>query len=301
MIVYLDLIFLENVCMNYIIIYATILFLKLKNIPYRILLGSLIGAIYAILSVIEMLSFYNNIFMKILVSIIIMYISTDIKNFKSLLKTVLVFYFVSFMFGGIALAFLYFVKPENIMMKNGVYIGTYPIKIIFLAGILGIVLISIVHNIIRNKYAKRRKICEIEFVIEKETKKVNVLIDSGNFLKEPITGVPVIVIETSCMFGVVPKIVLENIEEIISGNLNILRKDVINNEYVEIDKFINKFRIIPFTSLGKENGLLLGIKANYIKIFGNEEFEDKKIENIIIGLYNKKLSKERFVFWNYIC
>ena len=286
MTVYLDIVFLENICMNYIIIYATVILLKLNNRPLRIFLGSLIGAIYAVISVIEIFEIYNSIFIKILVSMIIIYISIDSKNFKSLFKALLVFYLVSFTFGGIALALLYFIKPENILMKNGVYIGTYPIKIVLLGGILGYILISVVYSIIKSKYSKKKKICDIEISIDGKVKSIHALIDSGNFLKEPITGVPVVVVETLYLNDLVPKAILENIDNIVSGNMDFLHMS-------SHDSFFSKFRVIPFNSLGKENGLLLGIKADYLKIVENEEFEHKKIEDIIIGLYNKSLSKER--------
>lgn len=284
MIVYLDIVFIENICMNYIILYATILLLKLNNKPFKILLGSVIGAIYAVLSVTKTFETYNNLLLKIVISIIIIYVSTDTKNFKSLFKALLVFYFVSFTFGGIALALLYFVKPENILMKNGVYIGTYPIKIVLLGGILGFILISVVYSIIKNKHSKKKKVCDIKFAIDGNEKQVKALIDSGNFLKEPITGVPVVVVETMYMFGLVPKEILENIDNIITGNLEVLNDST---------RFLSKFRVIPFNSLGKENGLLLGIKADYLQVIENEEYEHKKIENVIIGLYDKTLSKER--------
>ena len=286
MIVYLDIVFIENICMNYIILYATILLLKLNNKPFKILLGSVIGAIYAVLSVTKTFEAYNNLLLKIVISIIIIYVSTDTKNFKSLFKALLVFYFVSFTFGGIALALLYFVKPENILMKNGVYIGTYPIKIVLLGGILGFILISVVYSIIKNKHSKKKKVCDIKFAIDGNEKQVKALIDSGNFLKEPITGVPVVVVETMYMFGLVPKEILENIDNIITGNLEVLNDST---------RFLSKFRVIPFNSLGKENGLLLGIKADYLQVIENEEYEHKKIENVIIGLYDKTLSKERSV------
>jgi len=332
MTVYLDIVFIENICMNYIILYATVLLLKLNNKPFRILVGSVIGAIYAVLSVTKIFESYNSIFLKILISIIIIYVSADTKNFKSLFKAVLVFYFVSFTFGGIALALLYFVKPENILMRNGVYIGTYTIKIVLLGGIVGFILISVVYSIIKSKHSKKKKVCEIKFAMEGNEKQVKALIDSGNFLKEPITGVPVVVVETMYLFGIVPKEILENIDDIICGNLEFLtnleeenenigigkdydlneekvidevlmekkgfkvkEKIKIEEQQSEITKFLNKFRVIPFNSLGKENGLLLGIKADYLQIIENEEFEHQKIENIIIGLYDKKLSKERFV------
>jgi len=315
MTVYLDIVFIENICMNYIILYATVLLLKLNNKPFRILLGSVIGAIYAVLSVMKAFESYNSIFLKILISIIIIYVSADTKNFKSLFKALLVFYFVSFTFGGIALALLYFVKPENILMKNGVYIGTYTIKIVLLGGVLGFILVSVVYSIMKNKYSKKKKVCDVKFAIEGKEKQVKALIDSGNFLKEPITGVPVVVVETMYLFRVVPKEILDNIDNIICGNLEVLSEnseginggenkkgitDVVLEEKVEkrqneITKFLSKFRVIPFNSLGKENGLLLGIKADYLQVIENEEFEYEKIENIIIGLYDKKLSKERHI------
>ena len=171
-------------------------------------------------------------------------------------------------------------------MKNGVYIGTYPIKIVLLGGILGFILISVVYSIIKNKHSKKKKVCDIKFAIDGNEKQVKALIDSGNFLKEPITGVPVVVVETMYMFGLVPKEILENIENIITGNLEVLNDST---------RFLSKFRVIPFNSLGKENGLLLGIKADYLQVIENEEYEHKKIENVIIGLYDKTLSKERSV------
>lgn len=297
MTVYLDIVFLENICMNYIIIYATVLLLKLNNKPIRILLGSVIGAIYAVLSVTKVFEIYNTIFLKILISVIIVYISADTKSFKSLLKAVLVFYVVSFTFGGVALALLYFIKPENILMKNGVYIGTYPIKIVLFGGVVGFILISIVYSIIKNRYNRKKKICEVEISIEGNKRLVKALIDSGNFLKEPITGVPVIVVETTYLFQLVPDEILKNIDNIIIGNTDVLNVNDIEDEEkrAEISKFLNKFRVIPFNSLGKENGLLLGIKADFLKVIENGEYEHKKIENIIIGMYNKKLSKERYL------
>ncbi len=289
MTVYLDIVFMENVCMNYIIIYATAILLKLNKKPARIFFGALIGALYAVMCVIRTFEVYNSILIKILVSVIIVYVSTNAKSFKSLIKAVLIFYLVSFTFGGIALALLYFIKPENILMKNGLYIGMYPIKIVLLGGILGYILISIVYSIIKSRFSKKKRVCSLTVSIEGESRSVNALIDSGNFLKEPITGIPVVIVETGYLYGVIPKEILENVNNIITGNIDFLHK---NNDNSAV---LCKFRLIPFNSLGKENGLLLGIKADFVKISDNEGMEDKKINNVIIGLYDKKLSKERCI------
>ena len=50
-----------------------------------------------------------------------------------------------------------------------------------------------------------------------------------------------------------------------------------------------KLKFIPFSSLGKQNGMLLGIKPDYMKVIFDET--EKVNENVIIGIYNKSLTK----------
>ena len=54
-------------------------------------------------------------------------------------------------------------------------------------------------------------------------------------------------------------------------------------------EYISKLRLIPFSSLGTPNGMLIGTKVDKIKI----EFEEEEIEatNVIVGIYNKSLTK----------
>ena len=59
----------------------------------------------------------------------------------------------------------------------------------------------------------------------------------------------------------------------------------------EKTKYMSKLKIIPFSSLGKQNGMLLGIRADGLKIEGEENI--KKVDKVIIGIYNKKLSKNK--------
>ena len=126
MTIYLDVILLENVCMNYIILFATGLISKTKISQLRIVFSSLLGGIYAILSFAPILQIYTNIVFKIIISIIMIYIAFNSKNVKTLLKQLVLFYLVSFAFGGCAFALLYFIKPQNILMKKGILTGTYP-------------------------------------------------------------------------------------------------------------------------------------------------------------------------------
>lgn len=280
MTVYLDIILLENICMNYIILLATGLILKTKISYLRILLSSLLGSIYAVCSYITKLEIYSTIIMKILLSIAMIYLAFNSKNIKQMLKQLVIFYLTSFAFGGCAFALLYFVKPQNILMKNGVYIGTYPLKIAILGGIIGFIIIIISFKIIKGRMNKKSMFCDIEIYFKEKTSNVHTLIDTGNLLKEPITGSSVIVVEKEKLYGLIPNEILDNIEEIMYGNKNLENLD---------SEYISKLRLIPFSSLGTPNGMLIGTKVDKILINFDEEIIN--VPNIIVGIYNKSLTK----------
>ena len=48
MTVYLDIVLLENICMNYIIVFATGVILKTKINHLRLIISAIIGSIYAV-------------------------------------------------------------------------------------------------------------------------------------------------------------------------------------------------------------------------------------------------------------
>lgn len=267
--------------MNYIILLATSIILKTTIKHLRIFLSSLIGSIYAVISMLNILSIYSNVILKILLSIIMIYIAFPSKNFKTLFKQLLIFYMTSFTFGGVAFALLYFIKPQDILMRNGIYIGTYTIKVVILGGILGFVIIKIAFKIIKSKLTKKDIICDLEINFNNKKSCIKALIDTGNLLKEPITGLPVIIVESNKVAEILPKNILNNLEQIINGNYSSI---------TNIDEYISKFRVIPFSSIGKQNGLLLGFKCDYITIYVDDK--EKIVKNVIIGLYEKMLSKE---------
>ena len=71
---------------------------------------------------------------------------------------------------------------------------------------------------------------------------------------------------------------------------NIIGGDFSNISEKTKSEYISKLKLIPFSSLGKQNGMLIGIKPDYIKI--KTEEKENKIENVIIGIYNKSLTKK---------
>lgn len=279
MTIYLDIIFFENLFMNYIILFATETILKSQFKIIRTFLSSLIGSVYAVLTYVTAMEIYSSILLKIILSMSMVYIAFNSKNLKSFFKQLIIFYLTSFTFGGVAFAFVYFVNPQNILLEKGVLITTYPIKIILVAGIIGFLIITTAFKNIKGKLRKKDMFCNIKIIINSKSVYVKAIIDTGNFLKEPITQTPVVVVQKDVLKGVIPSYILENIE------------DIINGKSVNLYEYISKIRIIPFTSLGKENGVLLGIKADKILVEAEDKYID--INNVIIGIYDGILEKNK--------
>ncbi len=277
MTLYVDIIFLENIFMNCIILLATGIILKDQTRIIRNLIASVIGSIYAIIIYVSNIEIYSNVFLKLILSFVIVYIAFKPLNIKSLFKHIVIFYLTSFTFGGVAFALLYFVRPQDILYENGVLIGTYPIKIILIGGILGFIIITISFKNIKGKFTKRDMFCTIKLFVENKQIQLRAIIDTGNLLKDPITNSPVIVVEKNKLINFFPKIIIDNTTKIING------------EQIDLDKYASKIRVIPFNSLGKENGMLLGIKIEKMEI----EYQDvlSNFNNTIIGIYNGLLSK----------
>ena len=118
MTIYIDIIFLENLFMNYIIIFATGIIIKAQIKITRTLISSTIGSIYALISYMSILEICSNIFLKIILSIAMVYIAFKPLNIKTFFKELIIFYLTSFTFGGVAFALLYFVSPQNILMEK---------------------------------------------------------------------------------------------------------------------------------------------------------------------------------------
>ena len=266
MTIYIDVILLENMFMNSIIIIATCIILRSKIHLLRILLSSFIGSIYAILTYITNID--KSFILKIILSLVIVLLAFKPQSRKSFLKHLIIFYLTSFTFGGAAFALIYLINPIKIE----------PVKIALIGGILGFTILVYSFKNIQSVFSRKNLYCKIRIC----KKEITAIIDTGNLLKEPITRMPVIIIEKTKLQEIFPEVILNNIQKIING------------ENINLGEYASKIKVIPFKSLGKENGLILGIKTDEVEI----EFQDicHEIQNVIIGIYDGKLSKKNNFF-----
>ena len=210
---------------------------------------------------------------------LILLVSFNSNNIKTISKQLIIFYLTSFCFGGAAYYLLYNIRPNQIQSLNGILVGTYPIKIAVLGGILGFFVINISFKIVKSKLTKKDMLYDVEIFYKENKCSIKVILDTGNLLTDPITQTPVLIVEAQKLKNIIPEKILNNIEDVIY-----------NSNFEEIDEEIKtRCNIIPFSSIGKNNGIIIGFRPDYIKIYTNEGEEIRK--KVIVGIHNNKISK----------
>lgn len=248
-------------------------------------MGALIGALYIVFILIfRDISFYSSILAKFLLSVIIVTITFKPKNIKELLKNIITFYFSTFVFAGTVFAIIY-LNNENGFIGDGImYVdvnSTFSTILISLA-LCGII-VKLFIDLMQSRIIKSNYYVEIKIVFNNKEVDLNALLDSGNFLKDPLTNTPVIVTELNAVKKILPTQILSFIEKFKNENDN--------NEVLmgfQDSEWITKLRLIPFSSIGNRNGLLLAFKPDLIKV--NNSKKTKVIEECLIGIYKNKLS-----------
>ena len=250
---------------------------------WRILASASIGAVYTIVMYLDIIPIYSNVIMKFVLSVGMVYIAFKPSGMKQAIKELVIFYLASFVFGGCVFGLMYFLKPQLVQIRNGVFVGTYPLKVAIIGGSVAFIIIQLGFKLVKAKISKKDMIYKIEIRICEKTARISALLDTGNLLKEPITGLPVVIVEKNSLKKILPEEILNNLDKVVGGDTD----ELMYNE--ELIKYISRFRMIPFSSVGKQNGLLLGVRSDSVNIILDEVSET--ISNAIIGIYDKSFTK----------
>ena len=166
MTVYIDVLFLENLILNSIILYATAIISKAKIQHLRILCASILGAFYVIIYYVFKIKVYTNIMAKLFLAICMIYIVFRPKKPKDLFKYSMLFFLVSFVFGGASLGVIYIVNSNNVIIKNGMILGKYTINTIMFGVIIAFIVCILSFKLVRTRFTKQDMFCDIKINVD---------------------------------------------------------------------------------------------------------------------------------------
>jgi stage II sporulation protein GA (sporulation sigma-E factor processing peptidase) len=269
--------------MNTIILLSTAKLIKRRYSWIQLIISAAIGAIYAVLSYFPQFKYLFDFFMKIFFSFLMVIIAFTPSSIKDFIRLTGVFYTISFVFGGASFGLFYFFNGLKQTVNGISYIRDFPIKSLIASIFIGYFVIRYCWDFIQYKIKRERIITEVNICLDGKNINVNALVDTGNALTEPITRTPVLVVE----YRIIKEILPEEIQTLFEDNVQDFNK--IANIMSDSD-WVTRFRMIPFNSLGRENGMMIGFKPDEVMI--QENNQKTIIKNVIIGVHNRKLSTD---------
>lgn len=249
-VVYIDGIFMMNLIMDFFLLSLTAGILKKTATFLRTLTGSLIGSVgYCLALCLVDLPYYMMVlFFMIPTAMIMVKVGCRTKGVKEVLYGTGYLFTYAFLMGG-ALLFL----------RNRLAVfGTNSMIFTVFLGYLGFLVCR--RGIQKYAAARENHFCRVIIPGDESHLLICGLIDTGNGLREPVSGRPVAILE----------------------------KEIWNK--MKRWKRPEKFRIIPFHSIGKARGTLEGYEVDHIRI----EYENgsKELHGVLIAVFDGRLSSK---------
>lgn len=277
--------FLENFIINYLILKITKKVTRTKASRKRILFTGLLASLYSFTFFFRPTIFLTSFYMKIIISIIIVKLAYNPKNMELFIKQISSFYLVSFVFGGSTLGMYYFSTNYVDTIFNEIdYAVGFPIKHLILGVSFGMIMITNVLNYYYEKLSREKLISEIEISLNGKSIRLQALLDTGNSLVDPLSNLPVLVVQ------------FNQVKDLLPERMNKIFKEDQENDFRLLERVMEEIegsmsiRLIPFNSVGNSNGILIGFIPDFIIIHnGNDEVI---YEDLVIGIFKGKLSSD---------
>lgn len=281
---YVDVILIGNLIIDFFILKITSKLSKIKTTSLKLLMGAIPGALYAVAAVFPSMSMFFNFPMKVAVSVLMVIIAFTPDKFRELFRIVAVFYFISFAFGGAIFA-VYYLTGSGTIVNNVFLIYGVSLPLLILGFAVSCLLMNYCWDYVQDRLLKRKLIYKVLIEVGGSVIETSAMLDTGNTLKEPISNLPVIVVEYDVMKDILP------------GKLSDAFSDK-NKEFnfenlcslFDNSEWMVRIRLIPFSSLGKQNGMMIGIKPDAVRLTAKKYV--KEVKDVVIGLYNNRISKD---------
>ena len=272
-VVYIDVLFIVNLFVNYFLLLATNLCLKAQAGRGRILIGSLVGALYSLFIFYPQLNVLLSVISKLIFSLSLVLITFKVRSFALVLKSMAVFFAVNFAFAGAMFGIWLVLAPKGMVVNNGVVYFDISLLHLGLFTIGAYLIVSLVHRILKN-WAPRESVIPLTICIDGRTACVDALVDTGNSLCETFSGLGVVVVEYMVVKPLLSPSLQGLFESVYSGGAS--------------DCADTRFRVIPFSAVGSL-GILPALKPDYLEAGG------QRISQCYLAACNQKLSDGQYL------
>lgn len=253
-VIYLDVMFLLNLIVDYLLLLAAA---RLAGEPFsrlRMAGGALLGASYAVSIFVPAISWMEHPVCRVCVGTAMALAAYGTS--RRLLRLTLLFFALSAGLGGFVLAFR-LLGTGGITLENGVLYTGFDLRLLLVTVILFYAALRLLFGAAARHGGQRRDLCQAVIMLCGKCIPVTVLLDSGNTLTEPIRNLPVLVVEARVLQSILPS-------GIDPGN------PIGSMEQIEDRFWKGRFSLLPYRAVGVEYGMLLCVRSDRVILNGRE-------------------------------
>lgn len=285
--VYVDVVLLINFIMDFFILWAAGKMTALQVRRFRLVIGALIGAVYSLVIFLPQASMLTLMIFKIIWSILMILAAFAPLTVKKLFKCFIYMYIISFAMGGAAFASQYFMAQTTDVIQvingAGIIYNNFQYSMLAPALIMAVILGTGGIKYIRKNVEIKNYVYQIYIYYKEQKIELKALMDTGNQLVDPLTNKPVIVVEAEALKEILPKEIL--------NTLNNEEETIIPDLSAKLDlEWSSRLRLIPFNSVGKRYGVMLGFRPDALEIIDKNLSIDGN--QVVLGLLHRALTSE---------
>lgn len=230
--IYIDILLIFNLYINYFLVRSTSVFLKRKISAARCILAAAVGAVGALVFLFPQLCTAAAMLIKAAVGAAVVFAAFGRLKKTDYIICLLFFLLISFVFGGLMTAVWLFAAPYNMRWSNGVAYFDIPISFVALITAAGYGAVRLARYFC-DRRVKFRENSTVSLTKGEVTVELTGMCDTGNGLCDYLSGKPVIICRAERISGIMPAAV----ERFLAGSRDLLPDDV---------------RLIPCRTVGGE-------------------------------------------------
>lgn len=256
-VVYMDVLLLLNFCMDFVLLWAAGRFLRRQTPLWRLLLAALLGCGYASAMVLPLPEWLWSPPAAVMFSLLMLAAAYPLRDRRSFLRLAGVFYLIACAAGGAALA-------AASLWGEGPWPGSVT-RVRWVCLLMAAPVVMIVSRrgylALRRAWSKESFRANLRVQAAGRQVALTALIDTGNDLTEPLSGLPVVVADYRALVSLLPERLRQAWNEAPEQPDQVLQRLYGASD---TDGWVRRLRLVPFSSIGRRNGLLLGFRADLV-------------------------------------
>jgi len=254
-IVYADVLLMLNFILDFFLLWGAGRFLKREVLYRRMIPAAACGAVYGALMAAPVPAWLFTVPAAFAFSLVMLMIAFPFRSVFAFFRLLAAFYLMAFAMGGAALAGAYVLDSSTAV--PGVISSVKSVALLF-GLIVCLVLGRKGVSAIKRYHRKEEYRTDIVITLDRKSCTLSALIDTGNDLHDPVSDLPVVVAAEKAVLTLFPESVSFLIHEHLSDPVSLFQMIQARDTF----DLRNRFRLIPFSSIGKQYGLMIGFKPD---------------------------------------